>query len=291
MPRSESRSSGETSCSFDLATAQRSWGSRSSSSACGSKIPPGSPAKRRPLAPGSQSRSSSAGSNAGRRPNRRRVIGSCFIVAASAAILALADDPHGGEELRHVLAGTDPVRLVGRYRLVPADLRTGRRALARASGRALGHRILRSLRFRDHCVGPARRDLRGVREPYSSRPRLALRCAVHPSESPRERSGRRGRERRSSRSRRTSRPDPFSSCASRPARRRHACSAVTSALQARKLWAQTSAGSSAILARRLIILNAPTRDIPRSWSASRRPGSQLRKRGPRRSSPIRAASR
>ena len=33
------------------------------------------------------------------------VIGSCFIVAASAAILALADDPHGGEELRHVLAG------------------------------------------------------------------------------------------------------------------------------------------------------------------------------------------
>ena len=33
------------------------------------------------------------------------VIGSCFIVAASAAILALADDPHGGEELQHVLAG------------------------------------------------------------------------------------------------------------------------------------------------------------------------------------------
>ena len=33
------------------------------------------------------------------------VIGSCFIVAASLALLALADDPHGGEELRHLLSG------------------------------------------------------------------------------------------------------------------------------------------------------------------------------------------
>ena len=33
------------------------------------------------------------------------VIGSSFIVAASAALLALADDPHGGEALRHVLSG------------------------------------------------------------------------------------------------------------------------------------------------------------------------------------------
>ena len=33
------------------------------------------------------------------------VIGSCFIVAASAALLVLADSPHGAEELRHVLSG------------------------------------------------------------------------------------------------------------------------------------------------------------------------------------------
>ena len=33
------------------------------------------------------------------------VIGSCFIIAASAALLALADSPHGAEELRHVLSG------------------------------------------------------------------------------------------------------------------------------------------------------------------------------------------
>ena len=33
------------------------------------------------------------------------VIGSCFIVAASVALLALADSPHGAEELRHVLSG------------------------------------------------------------------------------------------------------------------------------------------------------------------------------------------
>ena len=33
------------------------------------------------------------------------VIGSCFILAASAALLALADNPHGGEELMHVLSG------------------------------------------------------------------------------------------------------------------------------------------------------------------------------------------
>ena len=33
------------------------------------------------------------------------VIGSCFIVAASTALLVLADNPHGGEELRHVLSG------------------------------------------------------------------------------------------------------------------------------------------------------------------------------------------
>ncbi len=33
------------------------------------------------------------------------VIGSSFIVAASVALLVLADDPHGGEALRHVLSG------------------------------------------------------------------------------------------------------------------------------------------------------------------------------------------
>ena len=33
------------------------------------------------------------------------VIGSCFIIAASVALLALADNPHGGEELVHVLSG------------------------------------------------------------------------------------------------------------------------------------------------------------------------------------------
>ena len=33
------------------------------------------------------------------------VIGSCFIVAASVALLVLADSPHGAEELRHVLSG------------------------------------------------------------------------------------------------------------------------------------------------------------------------------------------
>ena len=33
------------------------------------------------------------------------VIGSSFILAASVALLALANNPHGGEELRHVLSG------------------------------------------------------------------------------------------------------------------------------------------------------------------------------------------
>ena len=33
------------------------------------------------------------------------VIGSCFILAASVALLVLADSPHGAEELRHVLSG------------------------------------------------------------------------------------------------------------------------------------------------------------------------------------------
>ena len=33
------------------------------------------------------------------------MIGSSFVVAASVALLALADDPHGGEALRHVLSG------------------------------------------------------------------------------------------------------------------------------------------------------------------------------------------
>ena len=33
------------------------------------------------------------------------VIGSSFILAASLALLALADDPHGGEALRHLLSG------------------------------------------------------------------------------------------------------------------------------------------------------------------------------------------
>ena len=33
------------------------------------------------------------------------IIGSTFILAASAMLLALADSPHGGEEMRHILAG------------------------------------------------------------------------------------------------------------------------------------------------------------------------------------------
>ena len=33
------------------------------------------------------------------------VIGSCFIVAASGALIAVANDPHGGEELQHILSG------------------------------------------------------------------------------------------------------------------------------------------------------------------------------------------
>ena len=66
------------------------------------------------------------------------VIGSCFILAASAALLALADHPHGGEELRHVLSGqilfvdwSDIAAFVPVYALVAAlwlgvpRLRTG----------------------------------------------------------------------------------------------------------------------------------------------------------------------
>ena len=66
------------------------------------------------------------------------VIGSCFIVAASAALLVLADSPHGAEELRHVLSGqilfvdwSDLVAFVPIYALVMAlwgavpRLRTG----------------------------------------------------------------------------------------------------------------------------------------------------------------------
>ncbi|CAN0563711.1 unnamed protein product, partial [Laminaria digitata] len=33
------------------------------------------------------------------------IIGSCFILAASAVLLALADHPHGGEEVQHILSG------------------------------------------------------------------------------------------------------------------------------------------------------------------------------------------
>jgi len=33
------------------------------------------------------------------------IIGSCFILAASAALLALADHPQGGEEIQHILSG------------------------------------------------------------------------------------------------------------------------------------------------------------------------------------------
>lgn len=33
------------------------------------------------------------------------IIGSCFILAASAVLLVLADHPHGGEEIQHILSG------------------------------------------------------------------------------------------------------------------------------------------------------------------------------------------
>ena len=33
------------------------------------------------------------------------IIGSCFILAASAVLLALANHPHGGEEIQHILSG------------------------------------------------------------------------------------------------------------------------------------------------------------------------------------------
>lgn len=39
-------------------------------------------------------------------PNEQEaVIGSCFIVAASATLLALVNHPHGGEEIQHILSG------------------------------------------------------------------------------------------------------------------------------------------------------------------------------------------
>jgi len=39
-------------------------------------------------------------------PNEQEaIIGSCFVLAASAVLLALANHPHGGEEIQHILSG------------------------------------------------------------------------------------------------------------------------------------------------------------------------------------------
>ena len=97
------------------------------------------------------------------------VIGSSFIVAASVALLVLADSPHGAEELRHVLSRADPLRRLERHRRVRADLRAGHGAVARGSAHARGSRILHRVRPRRHRVGSARRRLRGVRKSHPSR--------------------------------------------------------------------------------------------------------------------------
>ena len=101
------------------------------------------------------------------------VIGSSFILAASLALLALADDPHGGEALRHLLSGQilfvswrDIAAFLPIYGVVALVWIGVPRARS-----GVGFFVLFALAIT--ASGSARRRLCGVREPYPARARRA----------------------------------------------------------------------------------------------------------------------
>ena len=101
------------------------------------------------------------------------VIGVDVRLAATAGILLLATNPHGGEHLKDLLVGqilwVDAARLVVvavLYALILAVWFGWRERLGR-------HRLLRAVRVRGHRVGAARGRVPRVREPDRARARDA----------------------------------------------------------------------------------------------------------------------
>ena len=98
-----------------------------------------------------------------RRPEvQEALIGILFVLASTAQILLLANNPHGGEYLKDLLAGQ--ILWVGTDQLIRAAVLTAAvsRGLVPVARTPRPHRLLRDLRRDGDDVGAARRRVPGV---------------------------------------------------------------------------------------------------------------------------------
>ena len=100
-----------------------------------------------------------------KRPEvQEALIGILFVLASTAQILLLANDPHGGENLKDLLAGQ--ILWVSTEQLIRAAVLTACSLSSGSAGaRDRSHRLLRAVRRRRHGVRTAGRRVSGVHEP------------------------------------------------------------------------------------------------------------------------------
>ena len=98
-------------------------------------------------------------------PVQEAIIGCLFILAATAGLILLANDPHGGEALRDLLVGQ--ILWVGYAQLAAGAGDRHRSVADLGAGPAApwARRVLCVVRVQRHHVGAAGGDLSGVREP------------------------------------------------------------------------------------------------------------------------------
>ena len=101
------------------------------------------------------------------------IIGVTFILAASGALLLLAANPHGGEHLKELLVGPDPVGQLLRSCRRRARLRRRCSRLWFGWASAEPHWLLSAIRVRGNGFGAARRSLPRVHDADRARARDA----------------------------------------------------------------------------------------------------------------------
>ena len=101
-----------------------------------------------------------------KRPEvQEALIGILFVLASTAQILLLANDPHGGENLKDLLAGQ--ILWVSNAQLIRTAVLTAVFAagLVRVARADRPHRLLRAVRAGGHGFGAAGRRVSGVHDP------------------------------------------------------------------------------------------------------------------------------
>ena len=113
-----------------------------------------------------------------KRPEvQEALIGILFVLASTAQILLLANDPHGGENLKDLLAGQ--ILWVSNAQLIRTAVLTAVFALVWFKWREQHrpHRLLRAVRHRRHRLRATRRRVPRVHQPHRAGGRDVSACA------------------------------------------------------------------------------------------------------------------